>query len=59
MKAYFKSASYPTMFWPSISPDLSPIELMWKILKDELKKRIITSLEQFVVIAKNIWAAIP
>jgi transposase len=35
-KAYMKARGVVPIFWPPVSPDLSPIKTMWKRIKDIL-----------------------
>ena len=44
--------------WPSNSPDLNPIEHVWKLLKDKVKKKNIYNTEDFKKIILNEWKAI-
>jgi len=45
--------------WPPNSPDLNPIELLWGIMKNILKKKEILDKSTFICIIKEIWEAIP
>jgi len=45
--------------WPPNSPDLNPIELLWGIMKNILKKKEISTKEAFVKAIHEIWDAIP
>ena len=44
--------------WPPNSPDLNPIELLWGIMKNILKKKEIIDKSIFISTMKEIWEAI-
>jgi transposase len=44
--------------WPSQSPDLNPIELLWEELDREIKKHKPTSLAELERIARHVWSNI-
>ena len=46
-------------WWPPNSPDLNPIENLWKYVKDKLKKERITTTEAFKEKIKELWINIP
>ena len=47
------------IWWPANSPDLSPIEVVWSILKQELSKRNNTNLDELRNNVIDIWARFP
>lgn len=46
-------------WWPPNSPDLNPIENLWKCIKDKLKKEKISTTEEFKNKIEDIWINIP
>ncbi len=44
--------------WPSQSPDLSPIEMMWRILKSRVKLHRSSSREELKKAIQEEWDAI-
>ena len=47
------------IWWPANSPDLSPIETVWAIIKQELSKRKCTSLNELRNNIIDIWSKFP
>ena len=47
------------IWWPANSPDLSPIETVWSILKQELTKRNIKNLNELKENVIDIWHRFP
>ena len=45
--------------WPSMSPDLAPIENVWQILKMKLRKNNFTNYQSLVSAIKREWKALP
>ncbi len=41
--------------WPGNSPDCNPIENLWAIVKEKLKKKKITTREQLILEVNRIW----
>ena len=47
------------IWWPANSPDLSPIETVWSILKQELSKKKNSNLEDLRNNIMDIWSKFP
>ncbi|XDV18176.1 hypothetical protein PO909_023929 [Leuciscus waleckii] len=47
------------MDWPSISPDLYPIEHLWVILKRKVEKRHVSNIQQLRDVIMEEWKRIP
>ena len=45
--------------WPSTSPDLNPIEKVWKLLKMNLARKILRTYQSLVLGIKKEWNAFP
>ncbi|CAF1514028.1 unnamed protein product [Adineta ricciae] len=45
--------------WPSMSPDLAPIENVWQLLKIKLRKKQFTTYQSLVSAIKREWKALP
>ena len=41
--------------WPSESPDLNPIEMVWNMLKRRLAKQNLTTKDELVKAVKQFW----
>ena len=48
-----------TLEWPPNSPDLSPIENVWAILKEKLSKRDIKNFDDLRENIMDIWIKFP
>jgi transposase len=61
-KNYLKSkvddGTLKILEWPSQSPDLNPIELLWEEMDREIKKRKPSSLAALEQIAREVWQQI-
>ena len=59
VKKWFRENNVDVLEWPSQSPDLNPIENLWRELKSRVMARKPTNLTQFEAFAKEEWANIP
>lgn len=56
---YLQRKRVQVLEWPSQSPDLNPIEMLWQDLKAAVAKRRPSNLKQLGEVAKEEWAKIP
>ncbi len=47
------------MDWPSMSPDLNPIEHMWDILKWKVEERKVSNIHQLHDVVMEEWERTP
>lgn len=55
VKDFLRQQGIPTMEWPPYSPDLSPIENLWAILKRKVHTTRQTTVPQLVARINAIW----
>ncbi len=47
------------MDWPSTSPDVNPIELLWGILKQKVEERKVSTIHQLRDVIMEEWKRTP
>ncbi len=47
------------MAWPSMSPDLNPMEHMWGILKRKVEKHRVSNIQQLSDVITEEWKRMP
>ena len=58
-KEWLKKKKCFVLEWPSQSPDLNPIEMLWKDLKRSVHARKPTNIHELKQFCKEEWAKIP
>uniref|UniRef100_A0A3B4TRY4 Transposase Tc1-like domain-containing protein n=1 Tax=Seriola dumerili TaxID=41447 RepID=A0A3B4TRY4_SERDU len=58
-KEWLQRKRIRTLDWPSQSPDLNPIEMLWRDLKKMVHARCPSNLSQLAEFCKEEWAKIP
>ncbi len=59
MKEWLHNNSVTVLEWPSQSPDLNPIEHLWRDLKMAVRQRLPSNLTELERICKEEWQRIP
>lgn len=55
IKEFLANCDFELLEWPPYSPDLSPIENLWAIIKMDLKKMNFSSKKELTTKIKEIW----
>lgn len=50
-----KTNNINSLTWPSNSPDLNPIENIWGLLKNQIKKHTIKNIKEFEIVVRSCW----
>jgi transposase len=58
LKSKVDNGTLKLLDWPSQSPDLNPIELLWEEMDRRIKKKRPTSLNDLEAIAREVWREI-
>ena len=59
IKEYLQNADINVLEWPPYSPDLNPIEHLWKVLDEQTIERRPKNENGLYELLKNEWANIP
>lgn len=59
VKEFITDEEIPTFVWPAQSPDLNPIENLWSILDQRLKRRQVNSCEELFKVLQTEWKVLP
>ncbi len=57
--ALLKKLRVKVMDWPSMSPDLKPIEHLWGILKQKVEERKVSNIHQLCDVVMEEWKRTP
>ena len=56
---WFQKNHWRVLKWPAMSPDLNPIEHLWRDLKTAVGRRYPLNLRHLEQLAKEVWSKIP
>ena len=57
--ALLRKLKVKVMEWPSMSPDLNPIEHLWGVLKRKVEKNHVSNIQQLRDVIMEEWKRVP